>query len=126
MKNELQKKARQATQSALETLAILAYKQPVTRAEVEDIRGVNCSGLLSTLLDKGFIKIAGRKEVPGRPILYGTTEKFLEHFGLKSLQELPSISDIQELVEQAVQKDELIQPKEVIVSEEETVEEREA
>lgn len=104
---EQQKKARQASQSALETLAILAYKQPVTRAEIEELRGVDISGVLSTLLERGFIKIAGKKEVPGRPFLYGTTEKFLEHFGLKTLTDLPQIGEIKTLVERAVKREEL-------------------
>ncbi len=105
---ELQKKLKQASRSALETLAILAYKQPITRAEVEGLRGVDISGVLSTLLERGFIKIVGKKEVPGRPFLYGTTEKFLEHFGLKSLTDLPQIAEIKNLVERAVKKEELI------------------
>jgi segregation and condensation protein B len=92
----------------LETLAILAYKQPVSRAEIEELRGVDVSGVLSTLLERGFIKIVGKKEVPGRPFLYGTTEKFLEHFGLKSLTDLPSIGEIRTLVERAVRKEELL------------------
>lgn len=108
MKVELQKKAKQVTQSALETLAILAYKQPITRAEIEELRGVDASGVVSTLTERGLIKIVGKKEVPGRPFLYGTTEKFLEHFGLKSLKELPDISEIQTLVDRSVSRDDLI------------------
>lgn len=108
MKVELQKKVRQATQSALETLAILAYKQPITRSEIEELRGVDVSGVITTLTERGFIKIVGKKEVPGRPFLYGTTEKFLEHFGLNSLQDLPSIDEIKTIVESSVKKDELL------------------
>lgn len=108
LKVELQKKARQATQSALETLAILAYKQPITRAEIEDLRGVDVSGVMTTLMERGLIKIVGRKEVPGRPFVYGTTDKFLEHFGLMSLQDLPSIDEIKTIVEKSVRKDELL------------------
>jgi len=108
MKIELQRKARQATQSALETLAILAYKQPLTRAEIEALRGVDTSGVLNTLMEKNFIKIVGKKEVPGRPFLYGTTEKFLEHFGLKSIQELPSLEEIRQTVESSVKKEALL------------------
>ncbi len=108
LKVELQKKARQATQSALETLAILAYKQPITRAEIEDLRGVDASGVMTTLMERGLIKIVGRKEVPGRPFMYGTTEKFLEHFGLNSLQSLPSIEDIKTTVENSVRKEDLL------------------
>lgn len=102
---ELQKKIRQASHSALETLAILAYKQPATRVEVESIRGVDVSAVLSTLLEKGFIKIVGKKEVPGRPFLYGTTEKFLEHFGLKSIADLPPMGEIKTLIERAVKRE---------------------
>lgn len=76
---------------ALETLAIIAYKQPVTRLDVESIRGVNTDGVVKTLFEKGYIRIAGRREVPGRPFVYGTTKKFLEQFGLNSLEDLPSI-----------------------------------
>ncbi len=78
---------------ALESLAIVAYKQPVGRAELEMIRGVNCDGTLAHLLNKGLIEIIGRKEVPGRPFLYGTTKAFLEYFGLKSLEDLPKVKE---------------------------------
>ncbi len=108
LKLELQKKAKQVTQSALETLAILAYKQPITKAEIEDLRGVDASGVMGTLVERGLIKIVGKKEVPGRPFLYGTTEKFLEHFGLKALTDLPNIDEIKTLVENSVKKDELL------------------
>ena len=110
---ELQKKVKQASRSALETLAILAYKQPVTRAEIEELRGVDISGVLSTLLERGFVKIAGKKEVAGRPFLYGTTEKFLEHFGLKSLADLPQIGEIKSMVERAVRKETLVEDQKV-------------
>lgn len=83
-------KASLLSKAALETLAIIAYKQPVTRAEVEDIRGVKIDGVLSTLLEKKLVKDIGRREGPGRPILYGTTDKFLSFFGLNSLDELPA------------------------------------
>ena len=108
MKLELQKKIKQVTQSALETLAILAYKQPSTRMEIEELRGVDVSGVITTLMERGFIKIVGKKEVPGRPFLYGTTEKFLDHFGLKSLDHLPSIDEIKTLVENSVRKEDLM------------------
>lgn len=114
LKIELQRKARQATQSALETLAILAYKQPLTRAEIEALRGVDTSGVLNTLMEKNFIKIVGKKEVPGRPFMYGTTEKFLEHFGLKALVDLPSIDEIRQMVDSSVKKDELIGTKKIV------------
>lgn len=74
----------------LEVLAIIAYKQPTTRAEIEDVRGVKCERSLMTLLDRGLIREVGRKETVGRPILYGTTDAFLAHFNLRSLSELPS------------------------------------
>ncbi len=79
---------------ALESLAIIAYKQPVGRAEVEIIRGVNSDGTIAHLLNKGLIEIVGRKEVPGRPFLYGTTRSFLEYFGLRSLDGLPKIEEL--------------------------------
>ncbi len=79
--------------ASLETLSVVAYRQPVTRADIEGVRGVNVDGAVKGLLEKGLIRIVGRKEVPGRPILYGTTREFLEHFGLKSLQELPPLSE---------------------------------
>jgi len=74
---------------ALETMAIIAYKQPVTRPEIDAIRGVNSDGVIKSLLSKGLIQEAGRAETPGRPILYGTTADFLQNFGLRSLEELP-------------------------------------
>ena len=84
------------SQASLETLSIIAYRQPVTRADIEFIRGVNVDGALKTLLEKGLVRIAGRRDVPGRPILYGTTGDFLEHFGLNSLKELPSLKEYTE------------------------------
>lgn len=82
------------SKAGLESLAIIAYKQPVGRAEVEIIRGVNSDGTIAHLLNKGLIEIVGRKEVPGRPFLYGTTKAFLEYFGLKSLEGLPKIEEL--------------------------------
>jgi segregation and condensation protein B len=82
------------SQPALETLAIIAYRQPVVKAEIEAIRGVDISGVLQKLLDRGLVCVAGRKEVPGRPFLYETTRLFLEHFGLKTVEELPHISEL--------------------------------
>jgi segregation and condensation protein B len=79
---------------ALETLAVIAYKQPITAAEVGEIRGVNTSGVLSTLLDRHLIKIVGRKNVIGRPFLYGTTREFLIRFGLNDLSDLPKVEDM--------------------------------
>ncbi len=82
------------SQPALETLAIIAYRQPIVKAEIEAIRGVDVSGVLQTLVDRGLVRIAGRKEVPGRPFLYETARLFLEHFGLKDTEELPHISEL--------------------------------
>jgi segregation and condensation protein B len=91
---------------ALETLAVIAYKQPVTIPEVQEIRGVNASGVIKTLLDKKFVTTAGRKEVLGRPILYKTTKEFLIHFGMKDLSELPSMDEFEELLRNQAAADE--------------------
>ncbi len=85
------------TRPALETLAIIAYRQPLTRAEIEVIRGVDCAGVLRTLLERRLAKIAGRKAAVGRPLLYGTTREFLQCFGLKDLSELPTLQEFQAL-----------------------------
>ncbi|MEE9275087.1 MAG: SMC-Scp complex subunit ScpB [bacterium] len=82
------------SQAGVETLAILAYKQPVTRAEIEEIRRVDCSGVLNTLLEKLMVRILGRRDVVGRPIVYGTTPQFLEHFGFKSLSDMPKPDEL--------------------------------
>src|SRR5208282_3746850 len=82
---------------ALETLAIIAYRQPITKADVEAIRGVTVDGVMQKLLDGGLVKIAGRAEIPGRPLLYVTTQHFMEHFGLKHLDELPNASELREV-----------------------------
>ena len=79
---------------ALETLAIIAYRQPITRADVEGVRGVNIDGVLQTLMERGLVKIAGRAEIPGRPLLYETTQFFLDHFGLRTLDELPNVGEL--------------------------------
>ena len=81
------------SQAAIETLAIIAYKQPITKAEIEALRGVSIESSLATLVEKGLIEEAGRKDSPGRPILYRTTRKFLKYFGLNDLNELPKIPD---------------------------------
>jgi segregation and condensation protein B len=82
---------------ALETLAIIAYRQPITKADVEAIRGVTVDGVMQKLLDAGLLKINGRAEIPGRPLLYVTTQHFMEHFGLKNLDELPNASELREV-----------------------------
>ena len=79
---------------ALETLAIIAYRQPVTRADIEAVRGVAVDGVMQSLLERGLVRIAGRAEVPGRPLLYETTQVFMEHFGLRSLDELPNVDEL--------------------------------
>ena len=84
------------SQPALDTLSIIAYKQPITRVEVDEIRGVDSSGVFRTLLEKKIVAAAGRKDVPGRPMLYRTTRKFLEYFGLRDLSELPTLEDFGE------------------------------
>jgi len=83
------------SRSALETLAIVAYRQPIIRPEIEEIRGVDSGWVLRTLLEKGLIKIMGRKDIPGRPIVYGTTKTFLELFSLNTLSDLPSLKEIE-------------------------------
>ena len=91
------KKSRQLSKALLETLAIIAYKQPVTRAEVESIRGVSVSYAFESLQEKRLIRVVGVAELPGRPKLYRTTDEFLIHFGLKTLKELPSIEELREM-----------------------------
>lgn len=82
------------TSPALETLAIIAYRQPITRADVEAVRGVTIDSVLQTLMERGLVKISGRAEIPGRPLLYETTEFFLDHFGLRNLDELPNVEEL--------------------------------
>jgi len=85
------------SRAALETVAIVAYKQPVTKPEVAQIRGVDVDGVMKKLLEKGLVRIAGRKKVVGRPLLYATTKRFLEYFGLNSLKELPPLDELVEM-----------------------------
>lgn len=93
-------RSQRLTRPALETLAIIAYKQPITRPEIESIRGVDVDGVIKTLLERGLIKISGRKKVPGRPLLYGTSKRFLEYFGLNSLEELPPLDQLLKMGEE--------------------------
>ena len=105
------------TRALLETLAIVVYKQPVTRGDIEELRGVSVSqNIMRTLLERGWIKTVGQKEVPGRPALYATTKEFLDYFDLRNLNELPEISDIQELVVKEIQKGTVDVSEEVAVS----------
>jgi len=97
---ELERPAR-ISRAALETLAIVAYRQPVTRAEVEHVRGVDCGPVLRSLLERHLLRLAGHREVPGRPMLYGTTRRFLEVFGLAGIEDLPSLRDVEELARAA-------------------------
>jgi len=90
----LQKSPSRLSRAAMETLAIIAYKQPILRHEIERFRGVDVGGILRTLLEKGLIKIMGRKELPGRPLIYGTSKRFLEVFDLKSISDLPKLKEI--------------------------------
>ncbi len=95
---KLQKeRALRLSPAALETLAIIAYRQPATRAEIEDVRGVDAGATVRSLLERHLIRIAGQREVPGRPMLYGTTRRFLEVFGLENLKNLPTLRELDEL-----------------------------
>ncbi len=96
----LRVKPQRLTRAALETLAIVAYRQPVTRPEIEEIRGVDCGAVVKALLERRLVKILGKKEEPGRPILYGTTKEFLEFFSLKDLASLPTLREFHELSEE--------------------------
>jgi segregation and condensation protein B len=96
----LRVKPQRLTRAALETLAIIAYRQPVTRPEIEDIRGVDCGAVIKALLDRKLLKILGKREEVGRPILYGTTREFLEFFALKDLSSLPTLREFQELTQE--------------------------
>ncbi len=96
----LRVKPQRLTRAALETLAIIAYRQPVTRPEMEEIRGVDCGAVVKALLERRLVKILGKKEEPGRPILYGTTREFLEFFALKDLASLPTLREFHELSEE--------------------------
>jgi segregation and condensation protein B len=86
--------------AAMETLAVVAYRQPLVKSEIDRIRGVDVSGVLKGLLEKKIVRIVGRKDVPGKPIIYGTTRKFLEIFNLKDLSELPTLRELKDLQEQ--------------------------
>ena len=96
IKRLLQPKPQRLSKAALETLAIVAYKQPVIRSDIEHLRGVDCGGVLRVLLERKFIRVLGRKEIPGRPLIYATTKRFLEVFGLQNLKDLPTPKEIEE------------------------------
>ncbi|MDE0034057.1 MAG: SMC-Scp complex subunit ScpB [Deltaproteobacteria bacterium] len=97
------------SRATLETLAIIAYRQPVTRAEIEEIRGVNVDGVVSTLLERRMIRIVARKDVAGKPFLYGTTGEFLEAFNLKDLKSLPTLQEMEELTQALPEPDAEVQ-----------------
>lgn len=92
-------RVRRLSQAALEVLAIIAYKQPVTKGQIDGIRGVRCDRVVDGLLKKGLVRERGRAETVGRPVLYGTTDRFLEQFGFESLQDLPEIGDVAEILD---------------------------
>ena len=96
---EKAKTGAKVSRSGMETLAIIAYKQPIVRGEIEQIRGVDTAGVLRTLLDRRLIRIVGRKDIPGRPLMYGTSKQFLQAFGLKDLADLPALRDMKDLAE---------------------------
>ncbi len=85
------------SRAALETLAVVAYRQPCTRLDVEDVRGVDCGGILKSLMDRNLVRLVGRKDEPGRPLLYGTTPEFLETFSLDTLRSLPTLRDLESM-----------------------------
>ncbi|MFZ0242266.1 MAG: SMC-Scp complex subunit ScpB [Desulfobacterales bacterium] len=93
----VQPRAPRLSKAALETLAIIAYKQPVIRSDVEHIRGVDCGGVIRVLLERNLIRVLGRKEIPGRPLIYATTKRFLEVFDLKDLKDLPTPKEIEDM-----------------------------
>jgi segregation and condensation protein B len=97
-------RAPKLSQPALETLAIVAYRQPISRAEIEAVRGVAAGGVLETLVDRGIVRVAGRADVPGRPLIYETTEFFLEHFGLRDLNDLPNVEELKRVRLPAIKK----------------------
>jgi segregation and condensation protein B len=97
LQQTLKTRALRLSQAALETLAVVAYRQPVTRAEIEHIRGVDVGAVIRSLVERKLVRIAGHRDVPGKPMLYGTTRRFLEVFDLSSLEELPTLRDLKEL-----------------------------
>lgn len=115
----IQPSAQRLSPAALETLAIIAYKQPIMRSDIEHIRGVDAGGILRMLLDRKMIKIQGRKEIPGRPLIYATTRHFLEIFGLKDIKDLPAPKEIADLGKPAAEAPEMTLPDNFIPSSDE-------
>ncbi len=119
------KTKRKLTQASLETLAIIAYKQPITKAEIEQIRGVSCGDVINSLIEKKFVDIVGRKDTIGRPLLFGTTPDFLKFFGLNSLKDLPELKELDDIAnELKTNPDELSFTFEIDKSQEENKEPR--
>ncbi|QQR80445.1 MAG: SMC-Scp complex subunit ScpB [Deltaproteobacteria bacterium] len=108
-------KPQRLSTSALEVLAIIAYRQPMTRAEIDDVRGVDSGGVLKNLLERRMIRLVGRKEEPGRPMLYGTSKDFLDIFGLKDLNELPPLRDFEEMVRRQTEEARVFQSTAVVL-----------
>jgi segregation and condensation protein B len=104
-----ERRVERLSKPALETLAIIAYKQPLTKNEIESLRNVNVDGVVKNLLEKDLIRVSGRKKAPGRPLVFATTRQFLEYFGLKSLEELPKMEDFSKLL---VNQENINEPKE--------------
>jgi len=108
IKRLIQPKPSRLSKAALETLAIIAYKQPMIRSDVEHLRGVDCGGVLRMLLERKLIRVLGRKEIPGRPLIYATTKQFLQVFDLKNLKDLPSPKEIEALGIESMDETELV------------------
>ena len=106
IKRLIQPKPIRLSKAALETLAIIAYKQPIIRNDIEHIRGVNCGGILRMLLERKLVRVLGRKAIPGRPLVYATTKQFLEVFELKNLEDLPTPKEISDLGDSALENKE--------------------
>ncbi len=109
IKRLLQPKPPRMSKAALETLAIIAYKQPIIRSDIEHIRGVDSGGILRMLLERKLVRILGRKKIPGRPLIYATTKLFLEIFDLKDLKDLPTPKEIEELESTSIEQDEIVE-----------------
>ena len=107
IKRLIQPKAHRLSKAALETLATIAYKQPIIRSDIEHIRGVDCGGILRNLLERNLIRVMGRKDIPGRPLIYGTTKHFLTVFDLKNLKDLPTPKEIESLRVDPTETDQL-------------------
>ena len=120
----LESKPFRLSRSALETLAVIAYRQPITRAEIDTVRGIDSSHLLRTLIEKGIVKMAGKADLPGRPVQYGTTTKFLDLVGLKSVGDLPPLSELQELEGDAPKRDRLEEGMDRFVEADDILEDR--